>query len=116
MLLRIGVAALMLTHGLPKFFKLLEGNMTFGDPLGLGSDLSLVLATFAEVGCSILLIIGAYTRLVTLPLIFTMLVAVSIVHSADPFGKKELPLLYILIFITLLVFGSGKYSVDGRAR
>jgi putative oxidoreductase len=112
LLLRIGVCALMLTHGIPKLMKVVSGNYTFGDPLGIGSGASLVLATFAEVGCSLLILIGAGTRLVTLPLIVTMLIAALIAHGADPFGKKELPLLYLLIYTLLLFAGSGKYAVD----
>jgi putative oxidoreductase len=41
-----------------------------------------------------------------------MLVAAFIAHGSDPFGKKELALLYLVIFIFLLFTGSGKYSVD----
>ncbi len=91
LLLRIGVAALMLTHGIPKLMKLLAGDLAFGDPIGLGSGVSLVLAVLAEVGCSLLILIGAGTRLATLPLLFTMLVAVLVVHSNDSFGKKNFP-------------------------
>jgi putative oxidoreductase len=112
LLLRIGVSALMLTHGLPKLMKVMAGNFTFGDPLGLGSGASLFLAVLAEVGCSLLILIGAGTRLAALPLMFTMLVAILIVHAGDAFGKKELPLLYLLIYTVLLLAGSGKYSVD----
>ena len=112
LLLRIGVASLMLTHGLPKLMKLVAGDFAFGDPIGLGSSVSLFLAVFAEVGCSLLILIGAAIRLATLPLMFTMLVAVLVVHTNDPFGKKELPLLYLLIYTLLLLAGSGKFSVD----
>ncbi len=112
LLLRIGASALMLTHGLPKLTKMLAGNFAFGDPLGLGSGASLVLAVLAEVGCSLLILVGAGTRLAALPLVVTMLVAALIVHADDAFGKKELPLLYLLIYTVLLLAGSGKYSVD----
>jgi putative oxidoreductase len=112
LILRIGVSALMLTHGIPKLTKLLAGNFEFGDPIGLGSGISLVLAVGAEVGCSLLVLIGAGTRLAVIPLMFTMLVAAVIVHADDPFGRKELPLLYLLIYTLLSLAGSGKYSVD----
>lgn len=112
LLLRVGVAALMLTHGIPKLMKVLSGNFQFGDPLGLGSGVSLVLAVVAEVGCSLLILLGAATRLAVLPIMFTMAVAVLVVHAGDPFGKQELPLLYLLIYTFLLLAGSGKYSVD----
>jgi putative oxidoreductase len=41
-----------------------------------------------------------------------MMVAAFMAHGADPFAKKELALLYLLIYVTILVTGSGKYSLD----
>ena len=61
-----------------------------------------------------LILIGLFTRFATLPLLITMLVAFFIVHGADPFGEKELPLLYALVFATLFFTGPDKYSIDGR--
>lgn len=113
LLLRICLAAFMITHGWPKFLKLLEGGeIQFGNPIGLGPALSLTLAVFAEFVCSILIGIGLGTRLASIPLAFTMFVAAFISHGPDPFRRKELALLYLLFYITLLVVGSRKYSVD----
>lgn len=112
LILRIGASALMLTHGIPKLMKIIDGNMQFGDPLGLGATTSLILATFAEAFCSILIMLGLATRLATIPLIITMATAAFIVHANDPFPRQEMPLLYLLIYITLLVTGPGKYAVD----
>ena len=112
LLLRIVVACTMLFHGLPKLEKLLNGNFAFRDPIGIGSGPSLVLAVFAEVGCSVLILVGLGTRLATIPLIITMLVAGFIAHADDPITKKDLILLYLLIYSVLLLLGSGKYSID----
>ncbi|MDX5345986.1 MAG: DoxX family protein [Hymenobacteraceae bacterium] len=112
LVLRICVGAFMLTHGYPKFEKLMAGNTQFGDPFGLGEGVTLGLAVFAEFLCSVLLIIGLGTRIAALFLIATMLTAAFVVHSADPFGNKEMALLYLLIYITILIVGAGKYSVD----
>lgn len=109
---RIGVGMLMLTHGFPKFVRLLEGNLNFGDPIGLGSTPSFLLVVFSEVFCSLLLILGLGTRLATIPLIISSFVAAFVAHADDPFGKKEMLILYILVYFTLLVMGSGKYSLD----
>ncbi len=110
--LRIGVAILMWTHGIPKFTRLLEGNMQFGDPIGLGSTVSFALVVFSEAFCSLFILLGMGTRLATIPLIISSSVAAFVAHADDPFGKKELLLLYILIYFTLLVLGGGKYSID----
>jgi putative oxidoreductase len=112
LLLRIIVACTMLFHGIPKLEKLLTGDFTFRDPIGIGTGPSLALAVFAEVGCSLLLLIGLGTRLATIPLIITMLVAGFIAHANDPITTKDLILLYLLIYSVLLLLGSGKYSID----
>ncbi|MCG2590099.1 DoxX family protein [Rhodohalobacter sulfatireducens] len=112
LLLRIGTVCLVLTHGIPKLIKIITGDFTFGDPLGLGPTVSLLLATFAEVICAIFVLIGFWTRLATIPLIFTFIVIVFIVYAGDPFGDKELPLLFLISFLTLFLTGSGKYSID----
>ena len=110
--LRVAIGIFMLTHGIPKLQKLMAGNVKFADPFGIGATPSLLLAVFAEFVCSVLLILGLATRLAVIPLIVTMLVVILHVHTADPFGKKELPLMYLLAFLGFFILGAGKYSVD----
>jgi putative oxidoreductase len=112
LVLRIIAGGALLTHGFPKFQKVVNGIMKFGDPIGLGQGTSLHLSAFAEFICAILVILGLLTRLACIPLIINMSVVFFIVHSADDFGTKELPLLYLTIFITLFLTGPGKYSAD----
>ncbi len=112
LILRLVSGAAMLTHGYPKLQKLLNGNFQFGDPLGVGPEVSLILTVFAEAICSALIILGLTTRLATIPLIVTMAVAFFIVHGADPFKTKELALIYLSIFTALFFSGPGKFSAD----
>jgi len=113
LVLRITLAAFMITHGAPKLSRLLDGGeIQFGDPLGLGPGLSLGLVVFAEFFCSLLIGIGLGTRLAAIPLMITMLVAAFISHGPDPFRQKEVALLYFFFYLALLVIGSRKYSFD----
>lgn len=113
LLLRIGTGAMMLTHGIPKLQRLVgNGPIEFMDFLGLGPVVGLSLAVFAEVVCATLVIIGFKTRLAVIPLIITMCTAAFVAHGADPFGRKELPLLYAIAFLVILVLGPGKFSID----
>lgn len=114
LLLRIFAGGFMLTHGFPKLMRILDGNFRFGDPIGLGPEVSLVLATFAEFFCSILLIVGLWTRAAAVPLIITMAVAAFIAHGDDPFSDKELPLLFMVNYLVLMFTGPGKYSIDQK--
>lgn len=113
LVLRISIAALMLVHGLPKLQVLLSGEpVKFMSFLGMGSAFTLALVVFAEVFCSVLLLVGLGTRLALIPLMITMLVAVFYVHASDPFVKQEMGLHYLLVYGILLMTGSGKYSAD----
>ena len=114
LILRVGLGAMMLTHGYPKFQKLLEGNFQFRDPIGLGVEASLILAVLAEFVCSILLILGLFSRYALIPLIVTMAVALFIVHASDPFGTQEKAALYLLSFVFLFITGPGKNSIDQK--
>ncbi|RMA58655.1 DoxX family protein [Ulvibacter antarcticus] len=114
LLLRLGFSAMMLTHGIPKLINLVQGNLDFGDPIGNGNTLSLVLTVIGEAICPLLIIIGYKTRIAAIPTIITMGVAAFIVHAADPIATKEKALLYLIAFIVIALTGAGKHSVDRR--
>ena len=114
LILRFCPGAAMLTHGYPKFLKVINGEWSFGDPLGIGVEASLILAAFAEFICSISLILGLTTRYALIPLMITMLVAWRIAHGDDPFGSQEKSVLYLVIFLATFIIGPGKYSLDQK--
>ncbi len=113
-LLRISASAMMLTHGYPKFQKLISGDFEFGDPIGLGTAPSLFLAVIGEFICPILILIGLKTRWAAIPVVITMAVAAFVVHADDPFGNKEKALLFLVIFLVIMLLGPGKYSLDKK--
>jgi putative oxidoreductase len=114
LILRVGISVMMLTHGLPKFNKLISGSHGFTDPIGIGELPSLILAVGAEVFCSLLLILGLASRAVLIPLIFTMGVAFFIIHANDPYDVKEHALLFLVPYIALFFTGPGKFSLDKK--
>lgn len=118
LLLRLAFGGFMIIgHGWPKLLKLFgEAPIKFMDFMGLGPTASLALATFAELGCALLIMLGLYTRLASLPLIFTMLVAILARHWGDPFGQVEKALMYLFAYLSLLLAGSGWYSLDAQWR
>jgi putative oxidoreductase len=112
--LRIVSSAFLLSHGIPKFQKLLNGDFQFADPIGIGSTPSLFLAAIGEVICPVLVIVGYKTRWASLPIVIVMAVAGFIVHGPDPFGKKEMALLYLTCFVVIILLGPGRYSIDKK--
>lgn len=112
--LRVAFSGLMLTHGIPKLLKVIEGNFEFGDPIGLGVLPSLILTVIAEAICPLFIIIGFKTRLASIPVIITMGVAAFVVHGADALAIKEKALLYLAAFIAIALLGPGKHSADRK--
>lgn len=114
--LRLMFGIMLLTHGITKIVNFGATAPMFPDPLGVGSAVSLGLAIFAEVGCSLALLLGLLTRPACLVLAFNMFVAIAAVHHFDFLGAGELAFLYFLIFVALLLTGAGRYSVDHLLR
>jgi putative oxidoreductase len=86
---RIGIAALMLTHGIPKLVMLFSGAPVKFPPVwGMSAEISLALTVFAEVFCSLFLLAGFATRLAAIPLAITMLVAALNPCSRPAFSKR----------------------------
>ncbi len=112
LILRICLGGLMMTHGWPKFIHYSENAAEFPDPMGVGSSVSLMLTISAELFCSAFLLVGLFTRAVLIPLMFTMGVAIFIIHSGDPFGNKEHAISFLIPYITLFLTGPGSYSLD----
>lgn len=112
-LLRVGVAGMMLGHGWPKLMLLLSGRgAEWMDPLGLGSTLSLALCVFAEFVCSLALLVGFFGRLAALVLTLNFWVIVFVYGEQSSWAQNELPMLYLLCFLTLVCTGSGPLSLD----
>lgn len=116
LLWRLLFGMLFMMHGLTKINDFGQMALAFPDPLGVGSEISLILAIFGEVFCSVLLIFGLLTRLALIPMIFTMCIAFFVIHAGDPFSAKELSFIYLTTFIIIWVSGAGKYSLDYMIR
>lgn len=124
LVLRIGFGSYMLLgHGLGKFQKLFisGAEIKFPTILGLSPTLCLTLTVIAEFFACLLIIIGYKTRLASLLVIITMLVAAFYIHAGDPFfmsgskgGSREPAIIYLIGFVALYLLGSGKYSIDDK--
>ncbi len=112
LIVRVVFGVMLMNHGIDKWANYQELSAVFPDPLGIGSPLSLGLAIFGELACSMAFIIGFLYRLAMIPMIFTMCVAFFIVHADDPFAVKELTFVYLVVFVLMYIVGPGKFAVD----
>lgn len=78
--------------------------------------LNAYLATGIEISGVILLALGLFTRIISVPLIIMLIVAIITVHWSNGFeaGNNgfEIPLYYMIMLFSLIAFGSGKFSLD----
>ncbi len=133
LVLRLGVGGFLLTHGFGKLQMVLAGDFAkFGDPIGLGSGLSLVLVTMAEFFCALAVVVGAATRPAAATVVISMSVAAFVAHAGNPWtmetgyrlfmakqasswASKEPALLYLIPFLALVFTGAGGLSIDRLA-
>ena len=109
--LRIFFGVLFFLHGLDKMTNFNDLSLDYPSVMGLGSYTTLMLSIFTEFCCSLFLIAGLITRIITIPMIIAMGVAFFDIHDAI-LPEGELALIYFITFIILFFVGSGRYSVD----
>jgi len=113
LILRVSTGLWLITkHGLVKLHDFSHLQSHFYNFTGIGSNISLILAIFAELFCSSLVVLGLFTRLAVIPIIFMLIVAVFGAKGAQPLLNKELDFLYLIPFVVLLFCGPGRISVD----
>jgi putative oxidoreductase len=123
--LRIMIGLMMLCgHGISKiqdFQKLMKGFYVpdFFPLYYMSPSVSLIACITAEVGASILIILGVATRPAAFVLGFNMVVAAFAVHGAAPWilgpgvpVAKEPALLYLIPAIVIILTGAGAFSLD----
>lgn len=90
-----------------------EWFASMGYPL---PTLNAYLAGTTELAGAVLLLLGLGTRVIAIPLMFVMMVAIFTVHIGNGFeaGNNgfEIPLYYFLMLFVLLAYGGGKFSLD----
>jgi putative oxidoreductase len=110
---RLVFGFLLMSHGIAKWLIFKDITETFPDPIGIGAELSFWLVLFAEVACSFGVMLGVLFRLCLIPVIFTLCIAVFVVHAGDPLVKVEPALMYLTIFTLMYFTGPGRLSIDG---
>lgn len=125
LLLRIMVmSSLVYHHGSDKIpdWNLLTHRQIPLDPIGIGVVPSLVFATFADLGCASLILIGLFTRIASF---FSAICVFAVVFFIDhalttPYwpvphtGHAEVAWLYMAVCLFTMIAGPGRYSLDAR--
>ncbi|WP_395054101.1 DoxX family protein [Flavobacterium sp.] len=123
LLIRIIIGVLMAFYGYEKLIHFEEmaasdfwaKNVSF---LGMTGKFPLALTILAEFFCSILLILGLFTRVALIPLIICMgyiivnIIHFSVIDKGDNGSEINTAFVYFVIYIALFFTGAGSYSLD----
>jgi putative oxidoreductase len=125
LIIRLIIGALMAFYGYEKLIHFNEmaasdfwmKNVSF---FGLSSKIALGLTVFAELVCSILLILGLFTRISLFFLafcmawIFLVVFPMSILDKGDNGYQFNDAFVYFSIYLGLFFTGAGNYSLDAK--
>lgn len=95
----------------------IDGIATWFGSIGIPfPTLNAYMAATTEALGVVLLILGLFTRLISVPLIIVMLVAITTVHLAHGFSAGnngfEIPFYYMLFLFIFTSHGAGRFSID----
>lgn len=115
LLLRLVMGTAFVLHGWPK----IQNPFGWMGPEAPFPGMLIALAALAEFGGGLALLVGMLTRLASLGIISTMVVAIGMVHvpKGDPFvgqggASWELAAVYLACGILFLLLGPGRISLD----
>lgn len=120
--LRLFVGIMFLQFGVRQLYQFDSLKEIFPSALGMSPELSLILMIIIEIGCSLFIMSGFLTRLMSLPPIAAMIVAES--HLLRFFSETKavydlgwenpvyLPIMFLGFYFFILIVGPGKISVD----
>lgn len=112
---RIVVGSYFIMHGHELFdTKAMEGFAGY-----LSNDLHFpyptlmaYLRTGSEFFGGIMILLGLFTRIGSFLIMITMLVAAFTAGKGDIMGEAEMTIVYAIFCLTIILFGSGKFSLE----
>ena len=108
--------SMALAHGIgkiPPSERFVQGTAAMGFPL---PEFFAWMAGLSEFGGGLLVALGLGTRPAAIFVGCTMVVAGFIRHAPDPYGRKELALLFLAVMVMFALVGAGRYGLDALLR
>lgn len=120
--IRLFVGIMLMQFGIRHLVNYNILSTTFPAVMGMGHEGSLIAMIIIELACSLLIMLGLFTRLATVPPVVAMLMAEHhILHDMLPDTITSeltstmpgyLPVMFIGIYLFILLAGPGKISLD----
>ena len=104
---------LLTVHGLKKIQRGPQAEPEhIPNPLQLPEKLNAAVAQFADTIVPFFIALGLFGRLALLPTIGVTAVGYFVVHRHDSREVRDVPFMYTLCLLLLLLIGPGTYSID----
>lgn len=111
---RVAVATeLIVVHGLKKIGIGVAVAEVIPNPLGFPEDFNNFVAIAANVYLPVLVVLGLFTRLAALPALAVTATGYFIMHGHDSLIERDIPFMFSVALLTIVMLGGGKYSIDG---
>ena len=108
---------MIINHGFQYFMQLWPfndisvGNKTI---FGLSTLFTAILFFIGEFLAPLFVLLGYYTKLSSLVCMLTMIIAIILRHSNNPFTEGEVAFLYFTGFLVIFLMGPGNYSISKK--
>lgn len=110
---RVAVATeLIVVHGLKKIGIGVAVAEVIPNPLGFPEALNSFIAIAANVYLPVLVVLGLFTRLAALPALAVTATGYFIMHGHDSLIERDIPFMFSVALLTIVMLGGGKYSLD----
>jgi putative oxidoreductase len=103
---------LLVNYGIDKLQNFAKYRIGFHDPFHIGTMPTLMLVLFAEVFCTVFIVLGLFTRIMAIPVVINFAVIVFLVNKSYH-RPAEAGVFFFVAFLSILLMGPGKYSIDG---
>ena len=123
LLIRIIIGVLMAFYGYQKLinFETMAATDFWSKEvslLGMTGKIPLALTVFAELFCSLFLILGLFTKWALVPLLICMgyiiacIAKFEVIYSGDNGIEMNTAFIYFIIYLSIFLTGPGNYSLD----
>ena len=118
LVLRLFFGILMMYHGYEKLVNFETARSHMPEFLGMSKSIVIILVIFAEFFCALFVVLGLFTRLSTIPIIILLCVILIkkyyVVTGSSQLTSNHLENVRLFLggYLTILIIGPGKISVD----
>ena len=112
LIIRILIGTVFIVHGFNKTKSLENWNQfLIRKNVTLGYSFSSFIA-YSEIIIGVFILLGIFTRITAFIGLIFMCAAIFIAHINDPINTYLYQISLVLIFICLIIYGAGDYSID----